>query len=59
LYTTNASGIERFDITFIDLMNYPLTTESGENISTEGSISIVGNISDRYIIDHINATITK
>ena len=59
LYTTNASGIERFDITFIDLMNYPLTTESGENISTEGNISIVGNISDRYIIDHITAVITK
>lgn len=59
LYTTNASGIERFDITFIDLMNYPLTTESGENISTEGNISIVGNIQDRYIIDHINAIITK
>lgn len=59
LYTTNASGIERFDITFIDLMNYPLTTENGESISTEENISIVGNISDRYIIDHINATITK
>lgn len=59
LYITNASGIERFDITFIDLMNYQLTTESGENISTEGNISIVGNISDRYIIDHINAVITK
>lgn len=59
LYTTDTSGIERFDITFIDLMNYPLTTESGENISTEGNISIVGNISDRYIIDHITAVITK
>lgn len=56
LHTAKASTITRFDITAIDLTDYPITTESGVAITSEGNSTIVVNLLDGYIIDYINET---
>ena len=53
LHTAKVSTVTRFDITAIDLTDYPMTTESGMAIVSEGDTTIVVNLLDGYIIDYV------
>lgn len=59
LHTAKVSTITRFDITAIDLTDYPVTTETGTQILSEGSSTIVVNLLDGYIIDYVDSSSNK
>lgn len=53
LFDLNINTITRFDITAIDLTDYPIVTETGIQILSEGNNTIVVNLLDGYIIDYV------
>lgn len=56
LHSSKIGNATRFDITSIDLTDYPLSTESGLVVSSEGGSTIVVNLLDGYIIDYIGSS---
>ena len=59
LHTAKVSTITRFDITAIDLTDYPVTTETGTQILSEGGSTIIVNLLDGYIIDYVDSSSNK
>ena len=56
LHSSKIGNATRFDITAIDLTDYPMSTESGLVVTSEGGSTIVVNILDGYIIDYIGSS---